>query len=216
MSAGSVRNLIVVLGDQLDLDSAAFDDFDPERDIVWMAEVSEESTHVWSSKIRIVMFLAAMRHLRKALERRQGWRVDYTELDSAQNAGTLARGLKRAIDEHRPEGLVMVEAGDHRVEQAMIEAAEHAEVGLELLEDRHFYASRQDFVNHAEGRKSIRLEYFYRELRRRENVLVDKAGKPEGGQWNYDADNRGSFGKNGPQDLPAPMLFQPDATTRGD
>lgn len=44
------RDLVVVLGDQLDIDAAAFDDFDPARDAVWMAEVAEESTHVWSSK----------------------------------------------------------------------------------------------------------------------------------------------------------------------
>jgi hypothetical protein len=57
-----LRSLIVVLGDQLDLDAAAFDGFDAERDAVWMSEVAEESTHVWSSKPRIVMFLSAMRH----------------------------------------------------------------------------------------------------------------------------------------------------------
>ncbi len=68
-----LRTLIVVLGDQLDLDAAAFDDFDADLDAVWMAEVAEESTHVWSSKPRTVMFLAAMRHFALAL---QACRVD--------------------------------------------------------------------------------------------------------------------------------------------
>ena len=58
----NVRHLIVVLGDQLDRDSAAFDGFDARRDRVWMAEVAHESAKVWSSKPRIAMFLAAMRH----------------------------------------------------------------------------------------------------------------------------------------------------------
>ncbi|HZH06807.1 MAG TPA: cryptochrome/photolyase family protein, partial [Lautropia sp.] len=62
-----LRHLVLVLGDQLDLDAAAFDGFDTTRDAVWMAEVVEESTHVWSSKPRIVMFLAAMRHFGLAL-----------------------------------------------------------------------------------------------------------------------------------------------------
>ena len=61
-AAHRLRNLVVVLGDQLDLDAAAFDGFDPAHDAVWMAEVAEESTHVWSSKQRIALFLAAMRH----------------------------------------------------------------------------------------------------------------------------------------------------------
>jgi deoxyribodipyrimidine photolyase-related protein len=209
-----IRNLVIVLGDQLDAESAAFDGFDPEQDAIWMAEVAEESTHVWSSKIRIVVFLAAMRHFRAALERRKDWQVDYVALDDANNAGSLPAELRRAIDRHQPEKILMVEAGDHRVEQSIIETAKDADVELELRPDRHFFASRQDFVDHAEGRKSIRLEYFYRELRRRENILVDKAGKPEGGQWNFDADNRESFGRKGPPDLPEPQLFKPDATTR--
>ncbi|HSU22318.1 MAG TPA: cryptochrome/photolyase family protein, partial [Variovorax sp.] len=63
-----------MLGDQLDHDAAAFDGFDPDHDAVWMAEVAEESTHVWSSKPRTAMFLAAMRHFSQALVAR-GWRV---------------------------------------------------------------------------------------------------------------------------------------------
>ena len=51
--------MVVVLGDQLDLEAAAFDGFDPEQDAVWMAEAHEESTHVWSSKQRIALFLSA-------------------------------------------------------------------------------------------------------------------------------------------------------------
>lgn len=214
MSSGGCRNLVVILGDQLDLDSAAFDGFDPKQDKLWMAEVMAESTHVWSSKVRSVMFLSAMRHFRVALERRKDWKVDYQELDGRGNTGSLDSELKRAIKRHRPERIVMVEAGDHRVESSLLEVADSAGVEIEVRPDRHFYASRQDFEDHAEGRKSIRLEYFYRELRRRENILVDNKGKPEGGQWNYDADNRGSFGREGPQDLPLPREFSPDEITR--
>ena len=83
-----MRNLVVVLGDQLDLESAAFDGFDPEQDRVWMAEVDEETTHVWAHKLRIAFFLSAMRHFREAL-RARGWTVEYTELpeDPARDRG---------------------------------------------------------------------------------------------------------------------------------
>ena len=46
-----MRNLILVLGDQLDHTSAAFDGFDSENDVVWMAEVEEEAAHVWCHKL---------------------------------------------------------------------------------------------------------------------------------------------------------------------
>ena len=63
----ALRHLVVVLGDQLDRDSSAFDGFDPAQDAVWMAEVTDESTHVWSAKSRTVLFLSAMRHFAQAL-----------------------------------------------------------------------------------------------------------------------------------------------------
>ncbi len=66
----SLRRLVIILGDQLDPASAAFDGFDPERDLVWMAELPEESTHVWSHKARITYFLSAMRHFAETLEAR--------------------------------------------------------------------------------------------------------------------------------------------------
>ena len=81
-----MRALIVVLGDQLDLDAAAFDGFDAGVDAVWMAEVVEESEHVWSSKPRTVMFLAAMRHFALALQA-AGRPLHYTRLDAPGNRG---------------------------------------------------------------------------------------------------------------------------------
>ena len=62
-----MRNLILVLGDKLDSASAAFDGYDSETDVVWMAEVEEETTHVWCHKLRIALFLSAMRHFRDEL-----------------------------------------------------------------------------------------------------------------------------------------------------
>ena len=85
----NVRTLVVVLGDQLDLDAAAFDGFDAAQDAVWMAEVAEESTHVWSGKPRIALFLAAMRHFARAL-RKAGRTLHYRRLDDAGNCGSLA------------------------------------------------------------------------------------------------------------------------------
>jgi len=67
--------LVVVLGDQLNRDSAAFDGIDVDSDVVWMAEVANESTKVWVTKPRIAVFLAAMRHFATEL-RMDGVSVD--------------------------------------------------------------------------------------------------------------------------------------------
>ncbi len=216
-----MRNLVIILGDQLDRGGAAFDGFDKTSDGVWMAEVAEESTHVWTHKARIAVFLAAMRHFRDALQA-DGMAVDYTELTAKPRAGepgSLAAALAASLAAARktkraPERLVVVEPGEWRVRQALEAAAREAGLPLEIRTDRHFFTTAEEFAAHAQGRKQLRLEYFYRPLRTKFGVLMDD-GEPAGGQWNYDAENRGAFPKTGPGKLPAPRRFEPDRVTRG-
>jgi len=206
-----LRALIIVLGDQLDLDAAAFDGFDAAVDAAWMAEVAEESTHVWSSKPRTAMFLAAMRHFALALQD-AGRPLHYTRLDALDNSGSLGAQLHADILRLKPARLVMTAPGDWRVLQAIKAVAETNGLALEIRADRHFFSSIDDFAAHAKGRKSLRMEYFYREQRKRHQVLMDD-GEPVGGQWNFDADNRESFGAAGPVELPPRARFEPDAVT---
>jgi len=107
-----VRHLIVVLGDQLDCDSAAFDGFDLRRDLVWICEAREESTLVPVSRPRIAMFLAAMRHSRDELEA-EGLRLLYHSLDA--RCPSLVTALRGDIDRVAPERVVVVEPGEWRL-----------------------------------------------------------------------------------------------------
>jgi len=207
-----LRSLIVVLGDQLDLDASGFDDFDASVDAVWMAEVAEESTHVWSSKPRTVMFLAAMRHFALALQH-AGRPLHYTRLEAPGNGGSLAAQLQADILRLAPARLVMTAPGDWRVLEAIKTVAAASKLPLDIREDRHFFSSVRDFAAHAKGRNSLRMEYFYREQRKRHDVLMQD-GEPVGGQWNFDADNRAAFGAAGPGAVPPRAKFEPDATTR--
>ncbi len=210
-----LRSLVVVLGDQLDLEAAAFDGFDAGVDSVWMAEAADEATHVWSSKPRTAMFLAAMRHFALALQS-VGRPLHYTRLDAALNRGSLAAQLQADILTLRPARLVITAPGDWRVLQAVKAVAESASLPLEIREDRHFYVSVREFAAHAEGRKALRMEYFYREQRKRHGVLMEpqRPDTPIGGQWNFDADNREAFGAEGPGAVPPRAAFEPDAVTR--
>ena len=210
-----LRALIIVLGDQLDLDAAAFDGFDTAVDAVWMAEVADESTHVWSSKPRTVMFLAAMRHFALALQA-TGRPLHYTRLDAQANAGSLGLQLQADIARLKPTRLVMTAPGDWRVLQAIKAVAEASKLPLALHEDRHFFSSVGDFAAHAKGRKTLRMEYYYREQRKRHRVLMQRDGpkeEPVGGQWNFDADNREAFSAAGPGAVPPRTAFEPDALT---
>ena len=211
-----MRHLVLVLGDQLDRRSAAFDGFDAGVDRVWMAEVAGESTHVWSGKPRIAVFLAAMRHFRDRL-RGEGIPLEYRELAATPLPGepvSLGDALRATLADLRPRGLVVVEPGEHRVEVELRAVASEAGIPLEIRTDRHFFATKADFAEHAAGRKQLRQEWWYRELRKRHGVLMEE-GEPAGGEWNYDVENRGAFPKKGPGPLPAPRRFLPDGITRG-
>ena len=209
----ATRHLIVVLGDQLNADAAAFDGFDPKRDVVAMAEVAAESEHVWSAKSRTALFLAGMRHFRDAL-RSRGHTVRYTELDAEGNTQTLEGELRRSVAALWPARIIFTEPGDWRSREVLIAAAKDLGVPLDIREDRHFLCSLAEFREHAAGRQQLRQEFFYREMRRRHRVLVDAHGEPVGGQWNFDHDNRGSFGRTGPPAHRAPRAFPPDGLTR--
>lgn len=209
-----MRQLVVVLGDQLDARSAAFDGFDPAQDAVWMAEVVDEARHVWSHKARIALFLAAMRHFRDAL-RERGIAVHYRELDPHAHAGLLD-ALVADCARLQPAKVVLVEPGEWRLREAFAGLHERlGEVAVAMREDRHFLCDRPQFAEWMRGRRQPRMEHFYRVMRRRHGYLMDADGEPAGGRWNFDAENRASFGRDGPpQDLPAHRRFPPDATTR--
>lgn len=207
----SVRHLIVVFGDQLDHQSAAFDGFDSKCDAVWMAEVDYEAKHVWSHKQRIAIFLAAMRHFRDEL-REKGREVIYTELESQKMTDRFSSRLTTDLKDRRAQKVIVVRPGEWRVLKGLEKVCKDLGVELELREDSHFYTTPADFEQHAKGRKSLRMEYFYREQRKRFGVLMED-GKPSGGYWNFDKENRGSFGKSGPESPNTGPSHRNDATT---
>jgi deoxyribodipyrimidine photolyase-related protein len=205
------ERLLVILGDQLDDKAELLDSLDPERDLIWMAEVERESTHVWSHKARTALFLSAMRHFRERLAKR-GMPVRYLKLGEHRDT-TLGYALRRDLYHLQPRRVLLTQPGDYRVLSELRSACLQADVSLEVLADRHFRCSLAEFDAWAEGRKTLRLEHFYRYMRRRHGVLMD-GQLPAGGKWNYDAKNRGSFGQQGPGMVPSQRGFEPDETTR--
>ncbi|HEY8876438.1 MAG TPA: cryptochrome/photolyase family protein [Roseateles sp.] len=204
-----------MLGDQLDLDASAFDGFDATQDAAWMAEVAEESTHVWSSQPRIALFLAGMRHFAKAL-RQAGRPLHYRRLDDPATRDSLAAQLTEDLRTLQPRRLVLTRPGDWRVLQALQGVARAAGLVLDLREDRHFFTTPADFAAHtaARGERGLRMEFFYREQRQRRGILMD-GGEPRGGRWTFDTENRQAFGPQGPGfDLPQPPRFPRDAITQ--
>ncbi|MGB0713276.1 MAG: cryptochrome/photolyase family protein [Gammaproteobacteria bacterium] len=207
-----LRNLVLVLGDQLNTDSSALRGFDPGRDLLWMAEVAAESTHVPSHKARTALFLAAMRHFRDD-RRNAGWTVNYRELGEHEHPD-LAAALSATLDDHSPERIIVTQPGEWRVLAMLRDTAKAADIPLEVREDKHFLVALITFSTWLKGRKAPRMEHFYRWQRAETGILMTDEG-PEGGHWNFDSENRHRFDSQGPGMLPAPVSFEPDEITRG-
>ena len=201
-----VKRLILVLGDQLSFDLSALAAGDPASDVVVMAEVADEAGHVPHHPKKIAFIFAAMRKFAAAL-RDAGWDVRYTKLDDPENAGSIVGELLRRAEETAAGEVIATEPGEWR----LIHALRDAPLNVSLLDDTRFIASHGEFEHWAEGRKQLRMEYFYRCMRRKTGLLMD-GDQPEGGKWNYDHDNR----KPAPGEVsyPGPLPFEPDNTVR--
>ena len=206
--SGSLR---LVLGDQLSRDLSALDGLDLARDVVLLTEVADEATYVPHHKQKIALILSAMRHFAAEL-RAEGIAVDYVTLDDPQNTGSFTGEVTRAAARHKPARIIVTEPGEWRVLQAMRGWEAETGIPVEIREDTRFFASRRRFARWAEDRRTYRMEFFYREMRRETGILLTSDGEPEGGHWNYDAENR----KPLPKDFTPPhrQRFEPDATTR--
>ncbi len=206
-----MRNLILILGDQLDSDNPALTGSDSTSDGIVMIEAAGESTHVWNHQARIVLFLSAMRHYAETLRSRD-LPLHYLALDDAAET-TLAARLRGVIAQCRPEKLIVCEPGEYRLQQDIEQVCRESAIALEVRGDSHFLCSREAFAAWAKDRRELRMEFFYREMRRRQDVMMED-GQPAGGRWNFDTDNRAGFTKTGPGPLPRPPQFAPDAITR--
>ena len=205
-----IRKLVVVLGDQLNHQALALDEFDDSVDVIWMAEVHTENLHVPSHKARSVLFLSAMRHF-CAEQEGIGRRVLYHPLSERQQS--LASALEKTITGHRIETVVLTKPGDFRVERSLTNILDEHGQNYEILKDNHFICDPDDFESFGANDKNQRMEFFYRRLRKETGYLME-GNLPVGGKWNYDDQNRGSFKKHGPQDLVDPIFFKSDAITK--
>ncbi|MCR9270256.1 MAG: cryptochrome/photolyase family protein [Hyphomonadaceae bacterium] len=199
-----------MLGDQLTPTVSSLAAGDPDNDRVLMVEVREEATYVRHHKKKIAFLFSAMRHFAEEL-REGGWTVDYVKLDDADNSGSFTGEIEHAIQREAPDKILVTEPGEWRVLEAMKSWQDKFELPVEILPDARFIASHKEFEDWAEGRKQLRMEYFYRDMRRKTGLLMD-GDKPEGGEWNYDQENRKPA--KGDLDIPTPLEIEPDEITQ--
>ncbi len=198
-----MSRLVLVLGDQLSPSLSALREGDRARDTVVMAEVADEAGYVPHHPKKIALIFAAMRKFAARLEA-EGWQVRYTRLDDPGNSGTIVGELLRRAAEVGATEVLATEPGEWR----LIAALEDAPLPVHQFQDDRFLASHAAFEAWAAGRKQLRMEYFYREMRRKTGLLM-AGDAPAGGKWNFDHENRKPA--PGEVEFDGPLRFAPDA-----
>jgi deoxyribodipyrimidine photolyase-related protein len=194
--------IVLILGDQLSLRISSLRDRKPMNTVILMAEVMTENTYAPHHKKKLVFVLSAMRHFAEEL-RAAGWTVDYVKLDDPGNTHTLEGEVERAKKRHGINQVIMTEPAEWRLRQTLVH--------IEQCEDSRFICSQAAFRGWAAERKELRMEFFYRLMRRQTGLLMD-GDDPEGGRWNFDAENRKPT--KGSLFIPKPASFPADIITK--
>ncbi|WP_309627361.1 cryptochrome/photolyase family protein [Brevundimonas sp.] len=210
-TTAATGTLRLVLGDQLSDGLSALTDLDPACDLVLMAEVREEATYVRHHKQKIALIFAAMRSFALRLEGR-GVTVRYVRIDDPANTHSIVGELHRALDEQPMGSVTITECGEWRLAEALVAFAGVARVPVDVREDSRFICTHDRFRRWASGKSQLRMEFFYREMRRETGLLLDGA-QPVGSKWNYDAENRRKLTKG--MRPPKRLRTPPDAVARG-
>ncbi len=201
MATQPAKRSVWILGDQLTLDHPGLTSPDDVR--VVMIESRRRMRRIRYHSYKLVLIRSAMRHFAEIL-RGAGYEVDYRQNDD---------GFLDALKAHAPISLVVMASGDFHTRRQQLKLAAQLDIPVDVLPNRLMLANRLREAGAEQPVKTI-LELFYRDMRKKLGLLVDERGKPEGGVWNLDAENRKGWtrGKS-PAPPPAPR-FAPDDITR--
>lgn len=205
-----MKTLRLILGDQLSESISSLSGYNPDTDIILICEVYAELTYVKHHKKKIAFILSAMRHFAENLQR-QGFNIHYIKLDDSDNPGSFSGAVKHMISKNAFDRIVVTHPGEYRVLRDMVRLENEYNIPVEIRDDNRFLCSADEFSSWASDRKQLRMEYFYREMRKKYNILMDNNG-PIGGQWNYDSENR-----KPPKDglkIPPPYISKSDNITQ--
>ncbi|MFZ9469627.1 MAG: cryptochrome/photolyase family protein [Rickettsiales bacterium] len=207
-----MRNLIYILGDQLNLNISSLQNFDKKHDVILMTEIWDETNYVKHHKKKLVLILSAMREFADLL-RQNNFKVFYKKLDDANNLGSFDKELEYFIDKQKPQKIIITEPSEYRVLQIFNNYFSRNKINYEIRNDERFICSHHEFASYAKDKKNLLLENFYHLMRQKTKILMEEnkntkknSGtlKPVGGKWNYDKENRGTM----PNDVRQPKIQQ--------
>ena len=201
--------LRLLLGDQLNENHPWFNSVEEQVLYVQM-EMRQETDYAPHHIQKLIAFFGAMRHFSNVLETR-GHQTYYLKLDAPENSQDLVRNLQKILKQHQVSSFEYQSPDEYRLSQQLKEFCLSLSIPSAEVDSYHFMASQEELQEYFTGKKQYVLEFFYRKMRKKFNLLMH-GEQPEGGQWNFDKNNRKKW-KGSPQ---IPEVFYPEKETLSD
>ena len=168
------RNLCIVLGDQLSQNITSLKNLRKEDDKILMMEVVNEATYVNHHKKKLILILSAMRHFAEDLKK-QGYTVIYSKINNSSN--TFTEELVKQCKNTKPKKIVITHPGEYRVIQEIKKWKKIVKIPVSIVEDERFFCNINEFEKWAASKKELKMETFYKMMRKKYNILIDENGK---------------------------------------
>lgn len=179
----------LILGDQLNPRHSWFDRVDPQVTYVLM-EVRSETDYVKHHAQKVIAVFAGMRRLAEQLQA-AGHRVRYFRIGDADNRQAFAENLRQVFAEVGARRFEYQEPDEHRLDEDLATFARTCGLPATMAPSEHFLDARDGVARHFQpAAKRWLMESYYRSVRVRTGLLMERDGTPYGGKWNYDHDNR--------------------------
>jgi deoxyribodipyrimidine photolyase-related protein len=203
-----LKTLRLILGDQLNYKHSWFNQKNDEVTYL-IIELKQESEYVTHHIQKIIGFFASMFNFVHFLKK-NGHQVIYIKINDSENKGSLADNLQHLIQQHQFKKFEFLQPDEYRLDEQLKKICKTLSVPNTVFDTEHFYTSRYELAEFFNGKKNYLLENFYRNLRKKHQVLMHE-NEPIGNQWNFDSSNRNAY--KGKDEIPEPFMFNHNYST---
>lgn len=191
----------LLLGDQLNIEHSWFKKTEDDVCYVQM-EMRQETDYAPHHIQKVVAFFGAMRNFEKEIKQK-GHHTQYLTLDDPENKQHLTENLNHLIQKHKITSFEYQEPDEYRLDKQITDFCQSLSIPFQMVSSEHFMTSRKALSTFFEGKKQYIMEFFYRDMRKKFDLLMQDQ-QPEGGQWNYDKNNRKKW--KGTPTIPMPYF----------
>ncbi|MFK7780847.1 cryptochrome/photolyase family protein [Psychroserpens sp.] len=185
-----MKTLRLILGDQLNIKHSWFKKSD-DSIVYCLFEMRQETDYVKHHVQKVIGFFAAMRQFAEVLKS-NGHHVVYYKINDSNNKQNLLDNLNQLIQDFNIEHFEFILPDEYRLDKQLHTFTDQLHISYTSNSAEHFYTNRNDLADFFEGKKQYLMENFYRDMRKKHDILMI-AGQPEGGKWNYDKSNRNKW-----------------------